>query len=155
MLRPGRHRIYWDSCVWLHYINDTPEYKDVLDVLLRDSAMRYGNSHLITSLISQTEVAFGATEQNNQALDADVEQKIDSLWKDRRAVIVVEYYPALALEARDLIRKSIENGWSLRPYDAILHTYDDKLLRFTGDLGFPMTKPYVHGDSSSQQEWLI
>ena len=167
MLRPGRHRIYWDSCVWLHYINDTPEYKDVLAVLLRDSAMRSGNSHLITSLISQTEVAFGAAEQNNQTLDADVEQKIDSLWKDRRAVIVVEYYPALALEARDLIRMSIENGSRLRPYDAIhlataqrleaneFHTYDEKLLRFTGDLGFPITKPYVHGDSSSQQELPI
>ena len=167
MLRPGRRRIYWDSCVWLHYINGTPEYKDVLDILLRDSAMRYGDIHLITSVIAQTEVAFGAVEQNNQTLDADVEQKIDSLWKDRRAITLVEYYPALALEARGLIRMSVEQGWSLRPYDAIhlatakrlrvteFHTYDDKLLRFSGDLGFPVTEPYVHGGPSSQQERLI
>ena len=91
MLRPGRRRIYWDSCVWLRYINETPADKEILDILLNDSAMRLGNSHLITSLIAQTEVAFGAVEQNNQTLDADVEQKIDSLWKDRRAVTVVEY----------------------------------------------------------------
>ena len=167
MLRPGRRRIYWDSCVWLRYINETPTDKEVLDILLNDSAMRSGDIHLITSLIAQTEVAFGAAEQNNQTLDADVEQKIDSLWKDRRAVTVVEYYPALALEARGLIRMSVERGWSLRPYDAIhlataqrlevteFHTYDDKLLRFTGDLGFPIMEPYVPGAPSSLQERFI
>ncbi|PKB72507.1 MAG: hypothetical protein BZY75_06620 [SAR202 cluster bacterium Io17-Chloro-G7] len=108
MLRPGRRRIYWDSCVWLRYINESLEDKEVLDTLLRDSSMRYGDIHLITSVIAQTEVAFAAAEQNNQTLDADVEQKIDSLWKDRRAITLVKYFPALALEARGLIRMSVE-----------------------------------------------
>ena len=166
MLRPGRRRIYWDSCVWLRYINESPEDKEVLNILLRDSNMRSGDIHLITSILALTEVAYGAVEQNNQALDADVEQKIDSLWKDRRAVTLVEYYPALALDARGLIRMSVEKGWSLRPYDAIhlataqrlevteFHIYDDKLLRFTGDLGFPITEPYVHGTPPPQERLL-
>lgn len=167
MLRPGRRRIYWDSCVWLRYINESPEDKEVLDTLLRDSALRNGDSHLITSIIALTEVAFAAAEQNNQTLDADVEQKIDSLWRDRRAITMVEFYPALALQARGLIRMSVEQGWRLRPYDAIhlataqrlevteFHTYDEKLLRFTGELGFPVTEPYVHGGPSSLQGQLI
>ena len=167
MLRPGRRRIYWDSCVWLRYINETPEDKGVLDILLRDSAMRTGDIALITSTIALTEVAYGAAEQNHQALDADVEQKIDSLWADQRAVTLVEFYPAIALQARGLIRISIERGWSLRPFDAIhlataqrlevteFHTYDQRLLRYTTDLGFPITAPYVHGTSSSGQQPLL
>ena len=64
--------------MWLRYINETPEDKEVLDILLRDSAMRTGDIALFTSTIAMTEVAYGAAEQNHQALDADVEQKIDS-----------------------------------------------------------------------------
>ena len=167
MLRPGRRRIYWDSCVWLAYINETPKDKEVLDILLRDSAMRSGNIHLVTSVIAQTEVAFGVTEQNNQALDDDVEQKIDSLWKDSSAVTLVEFYPAIALQARGLIRMNVEKGWSLKPFDAIhlataqrlevseFHTTDTKLHRYSGELGFEITAPYVHGPSSQQQGRFI
>lgn len=167
MLRPGRRRIYWDSCVWLRYINETPEDKEVLDILLRDSAMRTGDIALITSTIALTEVAYGAAEQSHQALDADIEQKIDSLWADQTAVTLVEFFPAIALRARGLIRISIERGWSLRPFDAIhlataqrlevteFHTYDQRLLRYTTDLGFPITAPYVHGTSSSGQQPLL
>ncbi len=167
MLRPGRRRIYWDSCVWLRYINETPEDKEVLDILLRDSAMRTGDIALFTSTIAMTEVAYGAAEQNHQALDADVEQKIDSLWADQRAITLVEFYPAITLQARGLIRMSVERGWSLKPFDAIhlataqqlevteFHTYDERLLRFTDELGFPITVPYVHGASSSGQQPLF
>ncbi|MDA1128433.1 MAG: type II toxin-antitoxin system VapC family toxin [Chloroflexi bacterium] len=165
MLRPGRRRIYWDSCVWLDYISETPENKEVLDMLLRDSAMRSGNIHLITSVIAITEVAFGATEKANQALDDDVEQKIDSLWKDTTAVTLVEPYPAIALRARGIIRLGIEKGWTgLRALDAIhlataqqieadeFHTYDTQLHRYSEQLGFPITAPYVHGPPSSEDK---
>ena len=167
MLRPGRRRIYWDSCVWLRYINETPEDKEVLDILLRDSALRTGDIVLVTSTIAMTEVAFGAAEQNQQVLDDDVEKKIDALWADRRAVTLVEFYPAIALQARGLIRMSVERGWSLKPFDAIhlgtaqrlevteFHTYDERLHRYTNELGFPITAPYVHGASSSGQQPLF
>jgi len=164
--RGGRRRIYWDSCVWLRYINEDPENKEVLDLLLRDSANRNGDIELITSAIAQTEVAYATVEQNNQALDDDIEQKIDSLWLDRRAVILVEYYPAIALEARGLIRMGVEEGLKIGSHDSIhlatakrlqvseFHTYDKKLLRFSNKFGFPITEPFIHGHPSSQQEML-
>lgn len=168
MLRQGRRRIYWDSCVWLDYISETPEDKDVLDILLRDSAMRSGGIHLITSVIALTEVAFGATEKNNQALDDDVEQKIDALWKDTSAVTLVEYYPAIAIQARSIIRLGVEKGWSgLRALDAIhlataqrlevdeFHTYDTKLHRYSNEMGFPITEPFVHGRPPSDRPQLF
>ena len=167
MLRPGRRRVYWDSCVWLNYINETPEDKEVLDILLNDSAMRYGDIHLITSVVAQTEVAYGAAEQSNKALDDDVEQKIDSLWRDRTAITLVEFYPAIALQARSIIRLGVEKGWNLRALDAIhlataqrlevseFHTYDTRLHRYSEELGFPITDPFVHGRSSPEQPGLL
>ena len=165
--RGGRRRIYWDSCVSLRYVNETPENKDVLDSLLADSAYGRGDIEIVTSLLANTEVVFALHEQTNHALDDDTEQKIDSLWKDHSAITVVELYPAIALQARGLIRMGIEKGWSLKPYDAIhlataqrmevdeFHTYDTRLHRYSNELGFPNTDPFVHGGPPNPQGQLI
>ena len=115
----GRRRVYWDSCVWLSYINGCPGRLPVLETLLADSRTRLADIELITSTIAQTEVAFALAEWESHTLDPEVEAKIDSLWTDRRAITLVEYHTAVAKEARDLIRIGIEHQWQLKPLDAI------------------------------------
>ena len=151
----GQRPIYWDSCVWLSYINGYPGRLPVLETLLADSRTRLADIELVTSTIAQTEVAFALAEWESHTLDPEVEAKIDSLWTDRRAITLVEYHTAVAKEARDLIRLGIEHQWQLKPLDAIhlatarwlgvdeFHTYDTKLPRYSDQVGFPIMEPYV------------
>ena len=160
--RGGRIRLYWDACVWLSYINEHTDRVEVLEFLLRDSASSAGDREIITSVIAQAEVAFGILEQTKGELITEVEQRIDSLWNDRRAITPVEIYPQIALDARELVRTSMARGWSLKPLDAIhlataqswhvdeFHTYDKKLLRYGSELGFLICEPYVPGGLPAQ-----
>ena len=140
---PEAHRvIYWDSCVFLSYVNVYPDRMPVLDVLLDESAG--GAVKLFTSTLAHVEVAFSASEQQQEALDPQVEQQIDSLWADPEVVVSVEYHDGIGRVARRLMRSAVKTGWSLRPLDAIhlataqwlcsveqgvdeFHTYDSRL----------------------------
>lgn len=147
-------RIYWDSCVFLHYIEGTPEWMPILDSLLEE-ASEAKKLVIVTSSASITEVAFAQAERAGKTLDPEIEAAIDALWNDRSAVQLVEYNEIIAREARRLIRRAIENGRSLRPMDAIhlatalnrrvvdFHTTDEKLKRDGQDLGFPVRDPFT------------
>jgi predicted nucleic acid-binding protein len=150
-----RHCLYWNADVWLAYVNGEADRLPILDALLADSASPKGNVELYTSVISEVEVAFGKQEQDKKALDPDIEEQIDHLWADRNAVKIVEYHEAIGKEARELMRLGITKGWSLKPLDAIhlatakhikceeFHTYDDRLLKYSNEVGFPIVKPHT------------
>lgn len=70
--------IYWDSCVFLHYIDGTPEWLPILDALL-DEASATDELIIVTSTVSISEVAFAQVERPRQALDPAVESNIDAL----------------------------------------------------------------------------
>ena len=149
--------VYWDANAFLSYINGLPDRMPVLDALLGSSAG--GSIQIYTSAISQVEVAFAASEQRQKALDADMERKINSLWDDPKAVVLVEYHDGIGREARSLIRDAVTYGWSLKPLDAIhlataqwlsqlgysvseFHTYDHSLPRYTSLVGYRICEPY-------------
>jgi predicted nucleic acid-binding protein len=150
-----RKRIYWDSCLWLSYVNGIPDRLPVLDALLAESASSTGNIEIYTSVISQVEVAFGKMEQDNHVLDPNIEEQIDQLWADRDAVKLVEYHDEIGKEARKLMRASVERGWKLKPIDAMhlatakhmkineFQTYDDHLERYSDDIGCDIQKPHT------------
>lgn len=148
---PGE-RLYWDSCVPLSFINGTPERLPVIEEIFRMA--RRGEVELLTSVLTQTEVAFGASEQAGGQLDAAVEEKIDGLWTPSSPLKPVEFYDLVARDAMGLIRRGLAQGWGkLKPPDAIhlataqrvgvdrFHTYDDRLLKWDGTAGFPITEP--------------
>lgn len=146
--------VYWDSCVFLHYIEGTPRWMPVLDALL-DEASQSKDTVIVTSTISITEVAFAQLEKDNQTLDPEVVAAIDDLWNDRSAVKLVEYNEVIAREARDLLRRKVHLGRHLKPMDAIhlataitrqvsdFHTMDEKLQRAWQDLGFAVRNPFT------------
>ena len=156
----SRKAIYWDSNCWLSYINAIPDRLSVLDALLDASSTESGGIRLYTFALSKVEVAFSATEQNKKALDRETEQRIESLWGDPDAVVLVEFHDGIANSARDLIRGAITQGRSLKPLDAIhlatakwlsdrgnlvdeFHTYDSQLLKWSQTLDFNGIRPYA------------
>ena len=143
--------IYWDASVFLSYINGEPQRLPTIDALLE--ASREGEFTIVTSTLSITEVAFAEMEKTQEALDPDVERAIDALFADREVVALVEFHQLIATEARRLMRRALISGRSLKPPDAIhlatavqrevdlVHTYDDRMLRY-GDLtGLPIELP--------------
>jgi predicted nucleic acid-binding protein len=145
-------RIYWDSCVFLHYIEGVDIWMPIIESLLEE-AIETNELVIVTSSISISEVAFAKAEKDGKALDPTVESEIDALWDDRSAVKLVEYNEIIARGARALLRQALATGRRLKPMDAIhlataqnrsvaeFHTTDSVLKRDWQDLGFPVQDP--------------
>jgi len=110
-------RLYWDACVFLSYINRHPGRIGTLDKLMADGAK--GELEILTSTISNVEVAYGIQEQTQKALDPAVEANIDKLWNATSFIKLVEFHALIAQRARTLMRDGIPYGWKLKPGDAI------------------------------------
>lgn len=106
--------VYWDSCVFLSYINGIADRIANIDRLLSKSGKEF---QIITSAVTIVEVAFAKVEQDQKALDEDTEEKIKGLWEPPSPIQLIEFYPLLGYEAKGLMRRSITLGWSLKPMD--------------------------------------
>ncbi len=148
---PDPPKIYWDSSVLLAYVNADRGHIGDIDAVLEEAAR--GVIELVTSTVTIAEVAFGAAEQQGQALDPAVEAKIGALWQPSSPVKLVEFHALIAAEAVQLIRQVLPAGLSLKPMDAIhlatasrmkvqrIETYDDKWPKFAAHLGIPIQAP--------------
>ena len=150
---PGKPpRIYFDADVLLSYVDEDVDRLPVIDELFRQA--RAGAIEIVTSVLSQTEVAFGASEKQSGALDSAVETKINELWKPASPVKMVEFFPAIAHEARSIMRRELDAGRSgLKPPDAIhlataeraqvdeFYTYDKALRKHRASVSFPIKEP--------------
>jgi predicted nucleic acid-binding protein len=148
----GVPRVYWDADVFVSYVEDVPDRAPMIEGLLAQA--RAGETVIITSIISIAEVAYAGSERLRERLSSDSEERIDSLWAVGSPVSVVEVHPLIAQRARNLIRAGIPRGWTgLRAHDAIhlataehhhvneIHTYEPKWLRYSEDLGIPISEP--------------
>jgi predicted nucleic acid-binding protein len=99
---------YWDSCVFISYINGIPERLADIEWFLAES----GKEHqLVTSVFTIAEVSFAELEKTGGRLDEDVLKRIDALWiADDSPVKLIDIYPQIVFGARDLARRSIEAG---------------------------------------------
>jgi predicted nucleic acid-binding protein len=145
-------RVYWDANVPLSYLNGVPDRVPILDELFRQA--RAKEIELLTSSISRVEVAYIQSEKQAGVLDQQTEEALDALWSPPSPIKTVEFYDLIGDKARVLMRQGISQGWGkLKPMDAIhlataqqmavaeFHTYCDRLLKWTGALGFPVTEP--------------
>ncbi|HEV7482138.1 MAG TPA: type II toxin-antitoxin system VapC family toxin [Solirubrobacterales bacterium] len=143
-------RIYWDSCVPLSYLNDDPERVPTIEELFKQA--RAEEIELLTSSVSRVEVAFVQSEKASGVLDAEAEKAIEAFWSPGSPIKTVEFYDLIGDSAKALIRKGIEQGWgNLKPMDAIhlataqrlavseMHSYDERIKKWSGHLGFPIT----------------
>jgi predicted nucleic acid-binding protein len=153
---PGKLQfIYWDSCVFMSYINADPDRIDTLDAILDDIHKSNREKKIVTSILTKVEVASSATEHATRLLSPAIEQIIDDLWNDESVIGFIELHDGIAMRARGLMRQALAQGWSLKPPDAIhlasaqwleveeLHTYDDKLPRYGTMIGCKICEPYT------------
>ena len=147
---------YWDACVPLSFLDEArtdrhPHIRWWLD----EAAKTQPTFELVTSMLSLTEVAYGAAEKVKGILDPAIEQEIDKLWFPSGPIRFYEYHETIALAARDLSRMATARKWRLAAPDAIhlataraigakeFHTYDHKLFRWSSIVGIPILEPYV------------
>jgi predicted nucleic acid-binding protein len=147
-------KVYWDSSVFLSSVEADAERIRALDELLEEIEEN-SDSRILTSTMSEVEVAYAASERKAGALDAEVEEKIEALWADRSVVTMVEFHRVIGRDARALIRGVLEHGWSLKPVDAEhlvaarwagaseFHTYDRRLSKFEPITALTICEPYV------------
>lgn len=150
---PGSPRlIYFDANVLLSYIDGDADRLPVSDELFRQA--RASDIDLVTSVLAQIEVAFGASEKQSGQLDSSVEDKINELWKPASPLKMVELHSAIAEQARSLMRAELAAGRSgLKPPDAIhlataqrmgvdaFYTYDTRLAKHAPSVTFPVSEP--------------
>jgi predicted nucleic acid-binding protein len=145
--------VYWDANVLSSYVQDLPGRADVAEELLDRARAR--EMTIITSVVSIAEVAFAAEEHQSRALSAQAEERIDELWTPASPIQLAEFFEAVAVDARTLIRQGRVNDRSLKPMDAIhlataqrlgvidFHTHDEPLQRWSDVLGFPVREPFT------------
>lgn len=145
--------IYWDSCVFLHYIESTPTWVPILDAII-DEVKNDSNLMLITSTVTIVEVSYIESEKASRALSASVEISLDAMWRDTSILQLVECDEAIARRARSLLRRAVAESRQLKPMDAVhlatadvmrvhdCHTTDTGMLKWN-DLGFPIQQPWA------------
>ena len=145
--------LYWDSCVFLSYINGDVDRLPIIDALLIEA--QAGKVHIVTSVLTIAEVVFAAQEQENNQLAPEVVDQIESILNDRRVVTLVDVTPAVARRARELQRNGKFSGRSIKPMDALhlataatlspaplkIHTYDSTWPRWADALELPIVEP--------------
>ena len=103
---PEPLKIYWDSCVFLSYIQERPlDRMPILEALVALANAR--QIHIYTSTFSIVEVAFTEEVQAGDLLDPVVVARIDDFWADRQVVTLVEFHELIGRDARALIRNAI------------------------------------------------
>lgn len=149
---PGKERCYWDSDVFLAFVNGEQERVPDITALLAEADR--GTLEIVTSTFSVAEVAFATEEKTDGTLDQEAEHRIDSLWRPPSPVRMAEFHIGIAEQARSLMRRGIQHGWGLKPGDAIhlatavdlavdvLHTYNlSDFARWSGVLNLRVEKP--------------
>lgn len=136
---PNDHLIYWDSDVFIHRIEETPDKIQTLRAIT-DAAER-GEVRIVTSALTLVEVS---KLNNLELLPEWTEQRVIEFFENEYiSVRTVDRF--VAAMARPIIR-----GHNLKPPDAIhvataimarvnvMHTYDgEKLLPLTGRIHQP------------------
>lgn len=154
---PGQiNYLYWDSNVFLSYLNRDAQRLPAIDALLAEVLKSNEAKKIATSVLTITEVAFVRMESDKGAIDPAIEAKIDAFWRNSAIVEIVEFHEVTARCARTLMRKCIANNLRvLDPPDAIhlatalligaqeLHTYNEKhFLPYQSIVSIKICQPY-------------
>jgi len=145
--------VYWDACVFLDYLNNSPGRADVIaDVLAQ---VERSKDKVMTSVLSRVEVAYVQEESLRHALEPQAEARVDALWSDSSVIEIVEVNTEIAVLARQMLREALRRGWKLKPLDAVhlgtakwggareFHTYDADLFKYEEVIECKISEPYV------------
>jgi predicted nucleic acid-binding protein len=148
---------YWDSCVFLSYLENHPERVPVIEAMLDDAKEYQRDQKIITSTLSIAEVCYVDGSEED-------EEVIDQLWNNIAIIEIIEFHEGIARLARSIVRAvralpapHTEQAWKISGPDAVhlataqlfsvhtFFTYDKKLLRLDGRgiVPFSIVKPFT------------
>jgi len=145
---------YWDSCVFLSYLENHPDRATIIESMLDEVKDNQREQRIITSAVSIAEVSYLEGEDDDEAL-------IDELWNNTTIIGIVEFHEGIARLARSIMRQVRElrsnNPYKVSGVDAIhlataqlysayvFYTYDHKLLRLNGlrVVPYSIVEPYA------------
>ncbi|MEX2284171.1 MAG: PIN domain-containing protein [Gemmatimonadota bacterium] len=146
-------RYYWDSCVFLSYIQNLAHRAGEIEAHLQKAAD--GKLEIVTSTVSIVEVAFDQQEKAGKVLSVEAEERIRNLWLPPSPVKLAEFHALIAENARQLLREAMASALGLKPMDAIhlataillgidvFHTYDSGLKKFESMTGLKIREPLL------------
>ncbi|WP_322792908.1 type II toxin-antitoxin system VapC family toxin [Bellilinea sp.] len=109
-----KQSLYWDSCVFLRYINNESE-SSIIEELMRRAESNQIN--IFTSTITIAEVTHAAQERNQSALNSDVESVLQNLFGP--PIKLVDYSITIGYETRNFIRTAMTHSKKIKPIDGI------------------------------------
>ena len=149
---PDARKAYVDSCVYLAYVNNESAKMPDIDAVFAEAGRK--EIELWTSVVTISEVAFAKLEQDGKLPDEATMVRIDALWLPPAPTKLIEFYEAIARDARDVVRLALPDGRKpLKPMDAIhvatakrwgietIYTYDDGMIEWAPDLGMTIMYP--------------
>jgi predicted nucleic acid-binding protein len=149
---PTNRLYYWDTNLFLYYLNNDPERVPTLEAIL-DGISQGNKEKIVTSVITKVEISWIASEKYNRALSAEEEENIDAFLSDASIIELVDFNEEITYIARSLRRRAMERGWSLKTIDAIhlataewvgaveMNTYDDRLFKYNELIGIDVKAP--------------
>jgi predicted nucleic acid-binding protein len=123
--------VYWDSSVFISWINNLPDRTPRIREQWHQ-VTQLNQGVIVTSTLSIVEVANAAHEKLRHKLDPTVEAHLDNLWADP-AILLVEASSPVMRMARKLMRDAIPHGWVLKPFDAV-HLATAQFVQLNGRL---------------------
>lgn len=110
-------RVYLDANALVAYVGGEPARAPVMRSLLQEA--HRGEVDILTSVLSITEVAYGAQERD-AGLSAAGEQEIDTLWEPASPITLVDISERVTRDARSIIREArAQNLSGVRSADAL------------------------------------
>ncbi len=150
-----KQNLYWDSCVFLKYINNESE-SSIIEELMRRAESNQVN--IFTSTITIAEVTHATQERNQSALDLTIENTLQNLFSP---IKLVDYSITIGFETRNFIRNMMTQSKKIKPIDGIhlttaswidryivrldeFHTYDQELKSlYPNNISIKIVEPYV------------
>jgi predicted nucleic acid-binding protein len=149
--------LYWDSCVFLSYLKQTPGRWPIISALFTEIQQSRGTRKIVTSRITQGEVVYIGDKAAGLSLEE--EQQLDLFWSDYHVITFIENTEEIMRFVRSLRRHAVQQGWKLRLPDAIhlasaqwlaqfaqddlaFHTYNTQdYQKFSTLVSFPILEP--------------
>jgi hypothetical protein len=110
--------LYWDACVFLSYLKETPGRWPTINALFTEIQQSGRTRKIVTSRITYAEVAYIAFDKTT-GFSADEERKLDEFWSDYHVITFIESTDEIMRLTRNLKRHAVQQGWRLKLPDAI------------------------------------
>ncbi len=147
---PEPLRLYFDTSVYLAFLNDEPNRANIVESLLDDAQQEV--IRIFTSTVSLTEVVY-LRSQDKQLNYAAMDQQIDSLLQNPAITTLIQLTAEIGVAAREYVRSQPARVAGLQVRDAIhlatavaagvdrFCVYDDDFRPFQDHVGFDIGEP--------------